>query len=214
MTDVGTPQPTENDALFAPGDDWTNNAVLHIRQPVTAEAAAEELYAYVEGYRLAADALVEHVMRTGIKQDLLVYPVVFLYRHWLELSMKDIIRLARPLCGEPPTYRPQHNLGVLWTCCEELLSKIEPRIAKDDLHPVRNVVAQMEAVDPTGEGFRYPTKSDGVTPCLPDLRYINLRNLRDQMCEPANCLEAARMMLCAYLDQKSEMDEALRGLYE
>ncbi|HHS8916416.1 TPA: hypothetical protein ACTVMT_005267, partial [Escherichia coli] len=57
--------------------------------------------AYTEGYRRAADILINHIDESGRDQDFLVYPVLFLYRHHLELLIKQIIGLALALAEDP-----------------------------------------------------------------------------------------------------------------
>jgi hypothetical protein len=54
----------------------------------------------VQGFRLAADLAVEHVVTTGNDQDSLVYPVVFGYRQYLELRLKGLLRDASRLLDE------------------------------------------------------------------------------------------------------------------
>ncbi len=45
----------------------------------------------MEGYRRGARLLVEHVDEHARDQDFLVYPIMFLYRHHIELALKNII---------------------------------------------------------------------------------------------------------------------------
>src|ERR1035441_6543594 len=46
--------------------------------------------AYAFGYRMAANILAEHVRGQGC-EAVLFYPVVFLYRHHVELMLKNLI---------------------------------------------------------------------------------------------------------------------------
>jgi len=50
--------------------------------------------AYTEGYWRGARLLVEHVAEHARDQDFLVYPVIFLYRHHIELALKNLIMQA------------------------------------------------------------------------------------------------------------------------
>ncbi|MCZ5484310.1 hypothetical protein O5584_24240 [Escherichia coli] len=73
--------------------------------------------AYTEGYRRAADILINHIDESGRDQDFLVYPVLFLYRHHLELLIKQIIGLALALAEDPDKHqykKDDHNLNNLW----------------------------------------------------------------------------------------------------
>ena len=69
--------------LFSRAEDWQNNACI--------SAFCGSEFAYAEGYRLAANALVEHTGGTSRDLDFLIYPTVFLYRHHLELVLKQVI---------------------------------------------------------------------------------------------------------------------------
>ncbi|MGU3906767.1 hypothetical protein ACVZDL_23390 (plasmid) [Escherichia coli] len=59
--------------LLASDSDWHNNACLNYMP--------DHGTAYTEGYRRAADILINHIDESGRDQDFLVYPVLFLYRH-------------------------------------------------------------------------------------------------------------------------------------
>ena len=64
--------------------DWKNNACLR----------DGDEYAYREGYRRGAQLLVQAVGESARDQDFLVYPIVFLYRHHIELVLKRVIKQA------------------------------------------------------------------------------------------------------------------------
>src|ERR1039458_2509073 len=51
-------------------------------------------YVCAHGYRLAARLAVEHIRHDGVDSPFLVYPIVFLYRHHIELMLKRLIRRA------------------------------------------------------------------------------------------------------------------------
>src|SRR5258708_28614683 len=78
--------PQKNDRLFR-GDllDWMNNAWLNVM-------GNGDPYAYKAGYRRGAEILIGYVCEHGREQDVLVYPIIFLYRHHVELMLKRIIK--------------------------------------------------------------------------------------------------------------------------
>lgn len=49
---------------------------------------------YIESYREAGEVLTTHVLQDGIA-DFLVFPILFAYRHWLELRLKSLIVLGQ-----------------------------------------------------------------------------------------------------------------------
>jgi hypothetical protein len=61
---------------------------------------------YIVSYREAGEVLTTHVMEGGIS-DLLIFPILFAYRHWLELELKSLIMLGQRWCGED--IEPMHT---------------------------------------------------------------------------------------------------------
>ena len=80
------PWPETGHKLFAPRDDGWHSACLNY-------LGCDEP-ASIEGYYLGANRLVAYVQQTQRDQDFLVYPITFLYRHFLELSFKRIRRMG------------------------------------------------------------------------------------------------------------------------
>jgi hypothetical protein len=46
------------------------------------------------------------------RQDLLVYPVIFLYRQYFELAIKGLIRQGQALLGVPVTVLASHRIDL------------------------------------------------------------------------------------------------------
>ena len=44
-----------------------------------------------EGYKRAADLLIERAKESTQLRNMLVYPIVFCYRHYLELTLKAML---------------------------------------------------------------------------------------------------------------------------
>lgn len=222
--------PQREDALF-PGDaqeedDWKSDAILHMWYPVTPATAAEEVYAYAEGYRRAADIVADYVVEKGAEQDYLIFPIVFMYRQYLELTLKNITRQARLLFGLDADLPFGHDLLALWGPCKELLRRLTPKVEEEDLTAVEYVLDQINGIDPTSEAFRYPLKKEekeekgekkkkrekgGVIPSLAGLRCINIGRVAAGMHSAATFLDGVLMMITVYLDYKYDMDEYTGG---
>lgn len=199
------PRPRKGEVLFTSGNDWWHNACLNYM--------GTDWGLYAIGYKQAGDALVEHIKATQSRQDVLVYPIVFVYRQYLELRLKQLIKYGRYLLDEPGDFPKTHQLSELWRICRVALKKIEPKIPIQDLEAVGEAIVQFCAVDPTSEGFRYPTDRNG-NPSLPaDLKYINVRNLAEVMGGIASFFETATMMLSHYRDLKIDMESAYGDNY-
>src|SRR5665811_2493141 len=94
--------PSSGDQLFVSQEDWWNNACLNW--------CHDGWTLYATGYREAADLLVRHIEQRGVDQDMLVYPVLFLYRQYLELEIKDLIRQGRRLQDIPQVTIPSTTI--------------------------------------------------------------------------------------------------------
>lgn len=162
---------------------------------------------YAEGYRLAAERLVEHVVRTNEDQDFLVYPVVFLYRHALELRMKQVIKLGGSLLDTGDDFEDAHDLRRLWQASSSILEGIWPESVGDH-KAVDDLLCQLDELDPDSYRFRYPVgpARKGREPSLSaDLRHIGLSNFADRMEGLVGFFDAAVTGIHEYLDAKDDM---------
>ncbi|QKJ89256.1 hypothetical protein PMPD1_4357 (plasmid) [Paramixta manurensis] len=167
--------------LFTGDSDSHNNACLNY-QPGTA-------LAYAEGYRLAADILTAHIENTSRDQDTLVYPVLFLYRHHLELAMKYLIRLCRQLVAEPEQYGTDgHDLNRLWEQARKIVRDADETFPAKNFSLTGALVKQFVRADSRSTAFRYDlTRENG--PSLPEITHINLRRFREKFSEAAGELD-------------------------
>ena len=77
------PAPRKEDVVVRDDlPDWQSNACLNYM-------GSDDRYAYSEGYLRAARYLIEWILATASDQDILVYPIIFLYRHHIELVLKQ-----------------------------------------------------------------------------------------------------------------------------
>lgn len=176
-TELPWPQP--GDEVFAEAADWQMNACLNWGGGLM----------YALGYRTGADALIERVAETGMDQDALVYPIVFCYRQYLELLLKDVIVEARKYYDVDEPVRQTHPLHPLWQDLRPLLERRWPDDSRE-LDAVEDALRQFDAVDRQSFAFRYPRTKKG-DPSLPrDMLRINLRNLAEVVARVGTYLEA------------------------
>ena len=116
---------------------------------------------YSRAYKKAADVLVKHIENINCPSDDLVYPIMFLYRHFLELTIKKIIVKVTVHNQElqlPEDFYNQHNLNTLWCRCEEFLLKALPDLTakdKDDLKQINRIIKEFCELDKKSTEFRY-----------------------------------------------------------
>jgi len=82
------------------------------------------LWGIKEGYKNAADELVEIAINKGIQGDIktldtYIFPILFMYRHSIEISLK----LIYYRCYHKPA-KGSHDLLALWTSIKEVISEI------------------------------------------------------------------------------------------
>ena len=191
------PPPSKEDRLFTSNsEDWSNNACLNYCED------AWSLYAI--GYKEAADLLVANIENGGRMQDTLVYPILFLYRQYLELAIKELIRDARILRDIDEPFPKTHRIDELWKICQTLLQQVSSDEPIDYLTEIRRLIGEFSTVDPTSMAFRYPEDKDG-NPSLPGMRNIDLRNVREVVGKISMILDGASTQIGVYLGFKAEM---------
>lgn len=190
------PLPSKDDKLFTTAEDWWNNACLNFLP------SGWNLYAV--GYKEAADVLVSHVEDHGRQQDIFVYPIVFLYRQYLELALKDLIRDARRLKNIDEPFPKTHRIDELWRICDNLLYQVSPSEPRDYLIDIGRLIQEFSDVDPISIAFRYPEDRDG-NPSLPGISEINLRNVKEVIGKISIILDGAGAQIDEYLSIKADM---------
>ena len=169
---------------------------------------------YIEGYRKAAVAVFEKAVETRTSPEFIVLPMAFLWRHHLELVLKDIIALGRRLVGEPWGFPPGHSLMKLWKEARPHITQCGDSNAPE-LANVEANLREFEHVDPGADGFRYPFNRDRDARSLdraPDL--VNLQVLHEAMEALANFFDGVRSELSSRLDYRAEMEAEFAHEYE
>lgn len=121
----------------------------------------ERLYRLVEGYKLAADLLVEQTEIEPSRRPKLVYPIVFCYRHFLELTLKAMLEEYGSM-GNVPRNWSHHRLEDLWRDYRTLLRNLgSDHPEEQGTDAVEHCIAEFAKIDPFSETFRYPSSRKG-----------------------------------------------------
>ena len=165
------------DRLFVDSrEDWPLNACVG-RQ---FKAWQAEL-AYIDGYRQAADCLLDRLIdgqSVTLFLDTAIYPALHFYRHHFELLLKHLFRLAADLTDQPPQKMHNHDLVQLWSMLTPLFVRIYGSKINADFEVAGQLLNELHQSDPNGQAARYPVDTQGRR-TLNDHARINVRNLRD-----------------------------------
>ncbi|MEW5682528.1 MAG: hypothetical protein AB1780_09090 [Pseudomonadota bacterium] len=186
-----------DDQLFTEAEDWWMNACLDWYHDPT------ELY--IVGYKEAGDSLVNSVADRSGTADSLIFPIVFLYRHYIELRLKSLLHDGNRLLDLEHKQKSEHQLSKLWPKVRDILVELWPDGSKDGLVAFDSLINQFEKVDPRSTTFRYPKDFDGNNSLQMDSPRVNLRNLKEVVGAMAIILEGSAEGISEYQSNKNDM---------
>jgi hypothetical protein len=152
------------------GATWFGNVVFNFtRQPLV------DLAAFARGYHEAGKRLVPHIAEANGYADYEGYPILYLYRHSLELFLKAAVAVGfyvRALHGQEVSEKDlftQHGLSRLFDPFCEALKAADYELTPDTLEgsglssfdDLKSLLADLDELDPASQAFRYPLRRDG-----------------------------------------------------
>jgi hypothetical protein len=167
-------------------------------------------YAYM--YRESAERLMDLACEAPGLLNVHAMPAVFLFRHYVELSLKDMISVARVLDDQSRGFPDTHGLARLWSELRTLLRRIGGEDNTDDtmlLDVVEEMIAELDQADPGSMAFRYPRgrQQAGRPPLLEDeYEYFDTRAFRDQARRLANYIDGSSAQLDEWMGIKRDLD--------
>ena len=169
-----------------------------------------------EAFKESADIVVERLKRTkhGRHPDIYFFPVASLYRHSLELQLKDILRLAVRLrmIGKDVIEKVSfsHSLDALWQRTRPVLVAHWPEGPKEPLEGVDAIIRRLHTADSSGQSFRYTKDRKGSSNIkrLPDS--VSLTQLRDTCSAISNFFSGC----AAQFENLLEVEDETRSHYE
>ncbi len=147
---------------------------------------------YAFGYKRAGDLLLKRFLTRGEltsgERCVVIYPLLFLYRHYIELRLKEAMENGKwilSLLGTPTSSSADyqhHRIDLLWRECRCILDEIDKEelasFSEDQLVEHRELYSNLQddigifsKLDPGSTAFRYPTSRDGH-PSLPGGEYL------------------------------------------
>jgi len=156
---------------------------------------------YREGYFLCAkEAATALRLRKGKNRSAM--PVLFLYRHYLEIALKDALEKSKVFDLSQSDKKFAHDLVALWA---ETKKALEVFVSPDFLAPIGSAVETFSTIDQRADAFRYATNSKG-DPQMPKDAYVVYHELIAQMDDVYAAIELA---IGEIRVQEAELDRAI-----
>lgn len=144
---------------------------------------------YEYGYLLAAEKISVDYEKLHVQEkDSLIFPIIFLYRQHIELSLKGIIRELdlKLKFNRKDKILDRHHLLDLWDASDKCyndfiqINSISLVFTNSSTAKERGIVKEFNNIDNQSFSFRYPTNISG-NKNLQDLTYISLNNFQTEI---------------------------------
>jgi hypothetical protein len=177
MSALSNPKLKGGTKLFAPG---TNDGkFFHLHHAVM----SSPIYPPLPGaFKLAADMILDaHLAAKGSHNDILLFPVLYLYRHCVELKLKDLLLLgirtrffdeaaADKIIDEDEGIIGQHRLCALWNKVRDFLAHSYPNDTQ--LKVAESMINELHEIDKDGQTLRYDRVKDTLQLRRPKYRHL------------------------------------------
>ena len=160
---------------------------------------------YIIGYKEAADSLVDSIANRKGSADSLIFPIVFLYRHYVEIRIKSLLHDGSRLLDREHKQKSEHQLSKLWPKVRSILDELWPNDEVGDFKAMDSFIAQFEEVDPRSTTFRYPKDFEGNNSLKLDVPRVNLRNLAEVVGTISIILEGSAGAIAEFQGYKNDM---------
>ena len=133
-------------------------------------------------YLESANALIKITVSDSSKLDVYIYSAVFLYRHSIELWLKELIWMSNFILGRGKTFPKKHDLMDLWRSLKSNASsllKSDFPLKMNEVKYVEITIEEIMKYDPESDAFRYPLDKKMQRP-LSDVNHVNVTSLYEQ----------------------------------
>lgn len=189
--------PRPGDSLFAFGSDYHNNACVDPHA---------SLHSYGSNYKDAADSLIEAVAEGREMVDAVIGPIVFLYRHYFELRLKEIVWVGNMYERVDETFPRHHDLSALWREAKRSIRTHYGHRTPGEMDNLDLCVKDFNTHDPDSSAFRYPWDKKGKR-TLATLRHINVRHLAETMQRASCFLDCISSDMWNHLESREQSAE-------
>jgi hypothetical protein len=139
-------------------------------------------YQLANYYLESANTLIDRTIDDSSKLDVCVYSAVFLYRHSIELLLKELIWMSNYLLGKGKTFPKHHRLMNLWQILKSnaisLLTSDFP-LNEEEVRYIETTPEEVMKHDPESDGFRYPFDKKMQRTYF-DINYVDVKALYER----------------------------------
>lgn len=141
-------------------------------------------------FKEAGDKIIEELSRGEDPQhaDKFFLPIAYLYRHSLELRMKQIIKLGIRLAlieedeKLSSALKKDHNIYKLWNYVKRVVTQYWPDGLKEHIGAAERIIQEFHNIDKSGQNLRYSEDTGGrkTLDQLPEsIELIHLKDVFD-----------------------------------
>ena len=146
--------PRQGDRAFVTSADPSENANIE-------ETGHARFVLMTDGYKRAGDLMVEAAGHDNLARDTLVFPIIFNYRHFLEISLKYLLATYGPTVDIEPNWH-SHHLATLWGSVLEMLERYGTPDPDEADPVVGEIIIEFAKIDPNSYAYRYPVDRNGT----------------------------------------------------
>jgi hypothetical protein len=199
-------------AFYDQTSDRTNFVISFIPNPMG------DFGVFAKSYTLAADRLAGVLLAAPRFSDYEAYPVVFLYRHALELALNHLIYTAANLAAfkslEAVEMRLQntHDLTQLSGTVQAILTRLFPgdELLRQTMVVVTEICREFSEIDPQSESCRYPIDRKGQRSSKKP-QVVNLSAFAERMSSVLEDLDTIHFGPNVEMDVAQEVYETIKN---
>lgn len=197
--------PKKGEKIFKEGTNMRKTAYIGWNNDIS------QFWGYIEGYKRGGDVILKNAIcdSSNLVLDTSIFPAVFCYRQYIELTLKYIILLGEYNSTGSCQFPKGHNLSFLWGRCKKILDWYNEGKNQEYLDVIEEYILDFNSMDPNSENFRYPVDNCGQI-IHNTVKRIDLVNLMDRMEEMYNFFDGCQSMIDAKNNSISEMKEEER----
>jgi hypothetical protein len=203
----------------SPGSRLISNSGPHNPVVNRHNVPAKDLFLYARSFHKAAKALAAFQLDASPLADFDVSPVVFMYRHAVELHLKALVlgEGGNFLATKPDTLSVHKTHSVSWLAqfvCQIITAVKWEKEFKcegiENLADFKAVIEELNAVDPGSYVFRLPVRAEGQD-AIPGQVKLTSRDFARRMDAFLGLLDSTADALAAEWDMQEEGPESAGG---